>query len=39
MRGIAEFNPLEAEAWVDRFESAWHESSPGLATTTIGLST
>lgn len=38
MRGIAEFDPLEAEAWVDRFESVWHESGPGLATTTIGLS-
>lgn len=37
MRGIAEFNPDEADLWIERFESVWNDSTPGLAATTIGL--
>ena len=38
MRGVIEFNPDEADQWLQRFEALWAESTPGLAATTIGLS-
>lgn len=38
MRGVAEFDPDEAEVRAERFEVLWNESTPGLAATTIGLS-
>jgi len=37
MRGVAEFDPDEAELRTERFEALWNESTPGLAATTIGL--
>ena len=36
-RGAAEFDPAAARPWLDQFETLWEESSPTLATTTLGL--
>jgi len=38
IRGIDEFNPDEAELWIESFEAVWNDSTPGFAVTTIGLS-
>jgi hypothetical protein len=37
LRGAAEFDPAAARPWLDQFETLWEESSPTLASTTIGL--
>ena len=37
LRGAAEFDPAAARPWLDQFEMLWEESSPTLATTTLGL--
>ncbi len=36
-RGAAEFDPAAARPWLDQFETLWEESSPALASTTLGL--
>ncbi len=36
-RGAAELDPTAARPWLDQLEMLWEESSPGLASTTIGL--
>ena len=37
LRGAAEFDPAVARPWLDQFETLWEESSPTLASTTLGL--
>ena len=37
LRGAAEFDPAAARPWLDQFETLWEESSPTLASTTLGL--
>jgi hypothetical protein len=37
LRGSSEFDPAAARPWLDQFEMVWEESSPALASTTIGL--
>lgn len=37
LRGAAEFDPAACRPWLDQFETLWEESSPTLASTTIGL--
>ena len=37
LRGATEFDPAAARPWLDQFETLWEESSPALASTTIGL--
>lgn len=36
-RGAAELDPSEARRWLDQFEMLWEESTPALASTTLGL--
>lgn len=36
-RGATELDPAAARPWLDQFESLWEESSPALASTTLGL--
>ena len=36
-RGAIEFDPAAARPWLDQFELLWEESSPVLASTTLGL--
>lgn len=36
-RGSTEFDPAAARPWLDQFETVWEESSPALASTTLGL--
>jgi len=37
LRGASEFDPAVARPWLDQFEMLWEESSPALASTTLGL--
>jgi hypothetical protein len=37
LRGAAEFDPAAARPWLDQFETLWEESTPALASTTLGL--
>lgn len=37
LRGALEFDPAAARPWLDQFETLWEESSPTLASTTLGL--
>ena len=37
LRGAAEFDPAAARPWLDQFETVWEESTPALASTTLGL--
>jgi len=37
LRGAFEFDPAVARPWLDQFEMLWEESSPALASTTLGL--
>ena len=37
LRGAIEFDPAAARPWLDQFEMLWEESSPTLASTTLGL--
>ncbi len=37
LRGAAAFDPAGARPWLDQFETLWDESSPTLASTTLGL--
>ena len=37
LRGAVEFAPAAAQPWLDQFETLWEESSPALASTTLGL--
>jgi hypothetical protein len=37
LRGAIEFDPSAARPWLDQFETLWEESSPALASTTLGL--
>ena len=36
-RGAAEFDPVAARPWLDQLETLWEESTPALASTTLGL--
>lgn len=36
-RGATAFDPVAARPWLDQFETVWEESSPALASTTLGL--
>jgi len=37
LRGVAEFDPAAARPWLDQFETLWEESTPAMASTTLGL--
>lgn len=37
LRGETAFDPAAARPWLDQFETLWEESSPVLASTTLGL--
>ena len=36
-RGATAFDPAAARPWLDQFETVWEQSSPALASTTLGL--